>query len=121
MVSQFKTVSIFVFFILFFPIQLIYTQQLALPNQDLVIVSKHKITVNEFVVRYSEYLFSIGMKDNIITRRSILNNMIGEYLLLVNVTLSIKTKIGFVNSQFLFPGELIRSKVFLFQHTNFIT
>lgn len=121
MVPQFKTVSIFVFFILIFYSQSIHSQQLALPNQDLVIVSEHKITVNEFVVRYSEYLFSIGMKDNIITRRSILNNMIGEYLLLDNVTLSIITKTGFLNNQSHLPGLLKREKVFLFQLTNFIS
>ncbi len=121
MVSQFKTVSIFVFFILFFPIQSIYTQQLALPNQDLAIVSEHKVTVNEFVVRYSEYLFSIGMKDNIITRRSILNNMIGEYLLLDNVNLSIITKTGFLNNQCHLPRVLKSREVFLFQLTNFIS
>ncbi|NJD22528.1 MAG: hypothetical protein FIA82_07635 [Melioribacter sp.] len=81
MVSQFKTVSIFVFFILIFYNQSTHSQQLALPNSVITEIGTHKIYVKDFTDRYSEYLFTSGTKDNIVTRRSILNNMINEYLL----------------------------------------
>jgi len=81
MVSQFKTVSIFVFFIFIFYSQSTHSQQLALPNSVITEIGTHKIYVKEFTDRYSEYLFTSGTKDNIVTRRSILNNMINEYLL----------------------------------------
>jgi len=90
MVSQFNTGSIFVFFILFFSLHSIHSQQLALPNQDLAIVSEHKINVKDFIDRYS------------------------EYLLLDNVILSIITKIGFLNNQSHLPRVLKCSKVFYF-------
>lgn len=100
MVSQYKTVSIFIYFIyLFFYSEAVQSQQLALPKQDFALVSEHKVMVNEFAARYSDYLFSSGIKDNIMSRRSILNNMISECLLLDNVTLSIITKFGFLNNQ----------------------
>lgn len=121
MVSLYKTVSIFVFFILFFSFQSIHSLQLALPNSVIAAIGTHIIYVKNFSNCYCDNLFSSGIKDNIITCRSVLNKRIGVNLLLVNVTLSIKTKIGFVNNQFLFPEELIRRNVFLFQHTNFIT
>ena len=114
MITQYRTVFKFIFFISFFINSFIQSQQLALPKQVLAIVSEHKITVNEFVDRYSDYLFSSGIKENIITRRSILNNMIGEYLLLDNVTLSIITKIGFLNNQSQLPRVLKHRKVFYF-------
>lgn len=114
MITQHKTGFKFIFFISFFINSFIQSQQLALPKQVLAIVSEHKITVNEFVDRYSDYLFSSGIKENIITRRSILNNMIGEYLLLDNVTLSIITKIGFLNNQSQLPRVLKHRKVFYF-------
>lgn len=47
----------------------------------LATVGTHKIYINDFIKRYEEYLFSTGIKDNIVTRRSILNNMINEILL----------------------------------------
>ncbi|MCX6175464.1 MAG: peptidylprolyl isomerase [Ignavibacteriales bacterium] len=81
MASQYKTVSIFIFFILFFSFQSTHSQQLALPNSVISEIGTHKIYVKDFVNRYSEYLFSTGMKDNIVVRRSILNNMINEILL----------------------------------------
>lgn len=104
----------FIFFILFFITSLIQSQQLALPIQIVATVGTHQISVNDFVTRYSDYLFSSGIKDNIITRRSILNNMIGEYLLLDNVTLSIITKIGFLNNQSHLSRVLKHRKVFYF-------
>jgi len=120
MVSQFKAVSIFIFFILFFPFQSIHSKQLALPKSVVSENGTHKIYVKDFIDRYSEYLFSFGIKDNIITRRSILNNMIGGYLLLDKVTLSIITKIGFLNNQSHLPRVLKHGKIFIFQLTNFI-
>jgi hypothetical protein len=114
MKTQCKTGFKFIIFILFFINSFLKSQQLALPKQDLAIVSKQKITVNEFVARYRDYLFTSGIKDNIITHRFILNNMIGEYLLLDNVTLSIITKFGFLNNQSYFPIILKCRKVFYF-------
>ena len=82
MVSQYKTVSTVILFIyLFFYSQSLHSQQLALPNSIISEIGTHKLYVKDFVDRYSEYLFSSGTKDNIVTRRSILNNMISEYLL----------------------------------------
>ncbi|MDP3581931.1 MAG: hypothetical protein Q8S39_08335, partial [Ignavibacteria bacterium] len=40
-----------------------------------------KIYTQDFVTRYSEYILASGIKDNIVTRRAILNNMIYETLL----------------------------------------
>lgn len=101
MVSQYKTVSIFILFIyLFFYSEPAHSQQLALPNSDILEIGIYKIFVKDFVDCYSDYFFSFSIKDNIIAHRSILNNMIGECLLLDNVTLSIITKIGFLNNQF---------------------
>ena len=115
MVSQYKTVSIFILFIfLFFYSASVQSQQLALPKKDLAIDSKYKITVNKLVARYSDYLFSSGIKDNVITRSSILYNMIDGYTLLDNVTLSI------INNQSHLARELKRRKVFYFHLTNFI-
>lgn len=51
-------------------------------NAILASVGKKNITVGEFLTRYSDYISSSGIKDNIVTRRSILNNMINEILLL---------------------------------------
>ncbi|MEG8946390.1 peptidylprolyl isomerase [Rosettibacter firmus] len=51
-------------------------------NDDvLAVVGNHKILVNEFKTRYEEFLLTSGIKDNIVTRRSILQNMINEILL----------------------------------------
>lgn len=47
----------------------------------LAIVGNHKIKISEFKSRYEDYLFGTGIKDNIVTRRSILQNMINELLL----------------------------------------
>lgn len=111
MKTRYKTGFKFILFILFFINTPLKSQQLALPKQDSTIVSEHKITVNEFVARYSDYRFSSGIEDNIITRRSILNNMIGEYLLLDNVTLSM---IGFLKNQSHLPGVLKHRKILYF-------
>ncbi|MFA5806606.1 MAG: hypothetical protein WC879_18395 [Melioribacteraceae bacterium] len=114
MITQYKTVLKFIFIILFFNNSFLKSQQLALPNQVITTVGTHKITVKDFVTQCSDYIFSTGIKENIITRRSILNNMIGEYLLLDNVTLSIITRIGFLNNQSHLPGVLKHRKVLYF-------
>ena len=121
MVSQFKTVSIFVYLILFFPFQTIHSQQLALPNLIISEIRTHEIYVKDFTDPYSEHLFTQVEKNNVLTCRSILNNMIGESLLVDNVTLSIITKIEFINNKSHLTRELRHGKVFLFQPTNFIT
>ena len=70
----------FIFFIIFFYNPLIQSQQLALPIQTIAAVGSHQISVNDFVTRYSDYISLAGIKDNIVTSRSILNNMIGGIL-----------------------------------------
>ncbi len=111
---QCKTVFKFIFFTSFLFNTYLQSQQLALPNQNLAIIAEHKIKVNEFEACYGDYLFSSGLKDNIITSGSFLNNMIGEYLLLDNVTFSIITKIRFLNNQSQLPRVLKHKKVFYF-------
>lgn len=110
---QCKTVFTSGFFTSFLFKTHLQLKQLALPKQDLAIVSEHKITFNEFVSPYSDYLFSSSIKDNIIKCCSILNNMICGYLLLDNVTLLNITKIGFLNNQSHLPGVLKREKFFI--------
>jgi len=81
MIKQYKTVFIIFLIISLFNIQIIYTQQLALPKNVLAEVGSTKILTSDFIKRYSEYIFSAAVKDNIVTRRAILNNMINEVLL----------------------------------------
>jgi parvulin-like peptidyl-prolyl isomerase len=81
MITQYKTVFKFIFFIAFFNNIFIQSQQLALPNQIISTVGTHQITAKDFVARCNDYIFSTGIKDNIVLRRSILNNMINEILL----------------------------------------
>ncbi len=50
-------------------------------EDTLATVGTHKIKVEDFKSRYEEYLLTSGIKDNIVTRRSILQNMINEILL----------------------------------------
>ena len=47
----------------------------------LATVGDYKITLSEFNERYDNYLFSTGVKDNIVVRNAILDNMINEILL----------------------------------------
>ncbi|MGK9475581.1 foldase protein PrsA [Melioribacter sp. OK-6-Me] len=50
-------------------------------DSALAVVGEKIINVNDFVSRYEEYLLASGIKDNITTRKAILNNMINEILL----------------------------------------
>src|SRR3972149_4032682 len=50
-------------------------------NKTLAIVGNHTVTLTHFENRYYNYLISTGISDNIVVRRSILNNMINEILL----------------------------------------
>lgn len=81
MVLQYKDVLKRVFLLLFLINPLLKSQQLALPKDVIASVGKHKISTNDFLTRYEEYLASSGVKDNILVRHSILNNMINELLL----------------------------------------
>lgn len=47
----------------------------------LAVVGEKIIDVNDFVSRYEEYLLASGIKDNFITRKAILNNMVNEIVL----------------------------------------
>lgn len=44
-------------------------------------VGEHEITLSDFDERYSNYLYSTGIKDNLVVRKAILDNMINEILL----------------------------------------
>ncbi|OGU82145.1 MAG: hypothetical protein A2W11_07450 [Ignavibacteria bacterium RBG_16_35_7] len=50
-------------------------------NKILATIGTHQILLSDFENRYYNYLSSIGINDNIVIRRSILNNMINEILL----------------------------------------
>src|SRR5690554_2375272 len=50
-------------------------------DEILARVGEKTITLSEFSSRYFDYLLNSGVKDNIVTRRAILNNMINEILL----------------------------------------
>lgn len=47
----------------------------------LAVVDTQEIYSEDFLSRYTDYLFSTGINDNLIIRESILNNMINEMLL----------------------------------------
>lgn len=81
MVLKYKDVIKRALVLLFLISPLLKSQQLALPKDVIASVGKHKISTNDFLTRYEEYLASSGVKDNILVRRSILNNMINELLL----------------------------------------
>jgi len=55
-----------------------YSQQA--DNHILATVGNHQITISEFNERYSNFLFSTGAKDNMVVRKSVLDNMINEIL-----------------------------------------
>lgn len=81
MIKQYKTVFKFICFVLILINQSFPSQQLALPKNALAEVGSTKILASDFIARYSDYILSSGIKDNIVTRRAILNNMINEVLL----------------------------------------
>ncbi|MBI4811027.1 MAG: peptidylprolyl isomerase, partial [Ignavibacteriales bacterium] len=65
----------------FYPTSSIYSQNSTLDN-IVAIVEDHKISINTFSDRYLNYLNATGIKDQLSTRKAILNNMINETLLL---------------------------------------
>lgn len=50
-------------------------------DKILATVGNHNITLSEFDERYNNYLTSTGVKDNIVVRNAVLDNMINEILL----------------------------------------
>ena len=70
-----------ILFIIIFSCLSIFTFSQQGDNQILATVGNHNITLSEFNERYTNYLFSAGVKDNIVVREAILNNMINEILL----------------------------------------
>jgi parvulin-like peptidyl-prolyl isomerase len=50
-------------------------------NSTIATVSNSSISQSEFVNRYEDYLIQTGIKDNILTRKEVLNSMITEVLL----------------------------------------
>lgn len=45
-------------------------------------IGEHKILESEFVDRYENYIIQTGIKDNLLSRKEVLNSMISEVLLL---------------------------------------
>ena len=112
MKTQYSTDFKFILFILFFIKSLLKSQQLALPNQIITTAGKHQITLKGFIERCRNYIFSTRIKDKIITRYYFLVNIIGEYLLLDNLTLSIMTPIRSFNNRSRLAKEFTRRKFF---------
>lgn len=111
---MYKSAFEYLFFSFFLINAFLYPHQKLDLNKVLATIGSYKISVKDFVKRSSNYLFPTGIKDNIIIHRSILNNMIGEYQLHDNVTLSIIAKIECLNNQSHLPRILKRRKVFYF-------
>lgn len=81
MTIQYRTVLVIIFLTSLLFNSHLKSQQLALPKQTLAEIGDYKINLNDFKIRYEEYLFSSGLKDNIVTRKAILNNAINEIIL----------------------------------------
>lgn len=77
----YKSVFKFTLFLCLFVNTFLFSQKPVGENQVLATIGTHKILVKDFSKRYGDYLFSTGIKDNIVIRRAILNNMINEILL----------------------------------------
>ncbi|KAF0152742.1 MAG: PpiC-type peptidyl-prolyl cis-trans isomerase [Ignavibacteria bacterium] len=82
MIKQYKTVFTLICILTLLNNQVFQSQQLALPKNVIAEVGPTKIYTSDFLTRYSDYIFASGIKDNIVTRRAILNNLINETLLL---------------------------------------
>ncbi len=82
MALQYKTVFKLTFFITLLFSPFLKSQQLALPKNVVAVIDTHQISLEEFTSRYEDYLFTSGVKDNRLVRKSILDNMINEILLL---------------------------------------
>lgn len=52
-----------------------------LDDETVAIVGENPITVNKYKQRYQDYLFVTGIKENLLLRKQILQNMINEKLL----------------------------------------
>lgn len=81
MTKQFYTVLVLFLISFLFSNQPLKSQKLALPEKNIAQIGSISIPVDEFQQRYQDYLISSGIKDNIVIRRAILNNMINEILL----------------------------------------
>ena len=55
----------------------------------------------------------VDVQDYILARYSILNNVINQYLLIDNLSLSIITGIGFLNNRF-YPLSILKNRKLLF-------
>ncbi|MDZ7763009.1 MAG: hypothetical protein U5K00_01090 [Melioribacteraceae bacterium] len=70
-------------FILLFSFLIVMMIQSCSTSDEEVVagVGDHKISVDEFEERYTDYIVLAGAEDNIRTRKAILNNMMNELLL----------------------------------------
>jgi parvulin-like peptidyl-prolyl isomerase len=67
-------------FLIFINISIQFFPQ-SFDSNELAIVGSQKIFTQDFITRYSDYLFATGVKDNLIARQAMLNGMISELLL----------------------------------------
>jgi hypothetical protein len=109
----YKSAFEYLFFSFFLINAFLYPYHKLDPINVLTTIDSYKISIKDFIKRYNDYLFSTGIKDDIVISRSIFNNVIGKYPLLNYVTLSIITKTGFLNIQSHLPRILKVEKFFI--------
>ena len=73
---QYLTKTLFILFLI-----LVNLTGQSSDNVSIVTVGQHKIYKDQFADRYIDYLLATGIKDNIVVREAILDNMINEILL----------------------------------------
>ncbi len=72
----------FTFFYLLFTSSLLFPQPEKNDNKLMAKVGAYEILVNDFIKRFQDYATTTDVKDNIVVRRNLLNNMINEILLI---------------------------------------
>lgn len=114
MMTQLKTVSMFSTTSSFIIYGSKEHPQLALPKQIFSLVSEHKITINELISCYREFILSAGINDDLIEHCSA--SMFNSYLLPDYPVLPTIVRIGALDR----PNftRLLKSRK-VFQLTNF--
>jgi parvulin-like peptidyl-prolyl isomerase len=70
-----------IFLLLLFPYSLNFPLSQEDDSKILATIENHTISLDAFSNRYTDYIMSSGVSDNIVVRSSILNNMVNEILL----------------------------------------
>lgn len=76
-----KDMKLRILLVFFFFLQPIFIHPQSIDDKILATVGNYKITLLEFDERYNNYLSSTGVKDNVVARNAILDNMVNEILL----------------------------------------